>query len=241
MPLAGTVVVGVLPVACFNAWLLADMARLSAEFEFPTVYLWCMLLLVLWEAPLATAPLTLYLGSALFTRRPEPGKVATGLGKSLPQLIFYQVILRGLLLPLLVTWLILFAAWPYLNEVILLERNPLVARHPAQTTTYRRTQALHQAAFGDLFVRWIAATGVGILLFCSLWMSIWAGMGLLFDEWSRQSDIYTIYYPAALWLVVGFLTVVRFLSYLDLRIRREGWEVELMMRAEAARLRRQLI
>jgi hypothetical protein len=30
----------------------------------------------------------------------------------------------------------------------------------------------------------------------------------------------------------GYLTVVRFLAYLDLRIRREGWEAELMMRAE---------
>jgi hypothetical protein len=53
-------------------------------------------------------------------------------------------------------------------------------------------------------------------------------------------SIYTFYYPLALWLVVGYLTVVRFLAYLDLRIRREGWEVELMMRTEAARLTRQL-
>jgi hypothetical protein len=29
---------------------------------------------------------------------------------------------------------------------------------------------------------------------------------------------------------------VRFLSYLDLRIRHEGWEVELLMRAEGLRL-----
>ena len=49
------------------------------------------------------------------------------------------------------------------------------------------------------------------------------------------------YYPLALWLVLGFFAVVRFLGYLDLRIRREGWEVELMMRAEGARLERQLV
>jgi hypothetical protein len=36
------------------------------------------------------------------------------------------------------------------------------------------------------------------------------------------------------------LSVVRFLSYLDLRIRHEGWEVELRMRAEGAQLVRQL-
>ena len=45
-----------------------------------------------------------------------------------------------------------------------------------------------------------------------------------------------VVYPACLWLVVAFLAVVRFLSYLDLRIRHEGWEVELLMRAEALRL-----
>jgi hypothetical protein len=46
--------------------------------------------------------------------------------------------------------------------------------------------------------------------------------------------------PVVLWIVGGYMTVVRFLGYLDLRIRREGWEVELTMRAEAARLARQL-
>jgi hypothetical protein len=44
----------------------------------------------------------------------------------------------------------------------------------------------------------------------------------------------------ALWSVLGYFTVVRYLSYLDLRIRTEGWEVELLMRAEGERLTRQL-
>ena len=52
--------------------------------------------------------------------------------------------------------------------------------------------------------------------------------------------MYSIYLPLATWLVLGYLAVVRFLSYLDLRIRGEGWEVELQMRAEASRLARQL-
>src|SRR5207248_2148955 len=34
----------------------------------------------------------------------------------------------------------------------------------------------------------------------------------------------------------AFWAVVRFLSFLDLGIRQEGWEVELLMRAEALRL-----
>jgi hypothetical protein len=45
-----------------------------------------------------------------------------------------------------------------------------------------------------------------------------------------------IAYPLALWVVVGWFSIMRFLSYLDLRIRHEGWEVELLMRAEALRM-----
>jgi hypothetical protein len=240
VPLGGALLAGALPAACFNAWLLADWAYPPEEYEFPATYFWYMLLLVLWEAPLVTAPLTLYLGQALFTERPQSGRVAFFFWKSLPQLILYQVVLRGLLLLLVVTWLVLFAAWPYLNEVILLERNPFFPRRQARMTTYRRTLALHQGSFGELLVRWFVAMGVGMLLFFSAWLSIWACAGMLLDEWWRETEMFTIYYPVALWLVFGFFAVVRFLGYLDLRIRREGWEVELMMRAEQARLTRQL-
>jgi hypothetical protein len=82
---------------------------------------------------------------------------------------------------------------------------------------------------------------IGLPLFFSAWFSIWFLGGLLADDWQWGGIVYTLYYPLALWLVMGFFAVVRFLGYLDLRIRREGWEVELMMRAEAARLERQLV
>ncbi len=50
-----------------------------------------------------------------------------------------------------------------------------------------------------------------------------------------------VYVPVALWLIVIFSTVVRFLLYLDLRIRREGWEIELKVRAAANELKEQLV
>ena len=76
--------------------------------------------------------------------------------------------------------------------------------------------------------------------FCSVWCSLILLANLLLDQWEGDPLVYTLYYPLALWTVLGFFAVVRFLGYLDLRIRREGWEVELMMRAEGARLERQL-
>ena len=42
--------------------------------------------------------------------------------------------------------------------------------------------------------------------------------------------------PLALWLIGILVTVFRFLGYLDTRIRLEGWEVELRVKAEAARM-----
>ena len=248
-PLAAALAVGVLPMMLLNAWLLGPRVQTLPVGGPPTEYMWLMLCLVLWEMPLATAPLTLYLGQTLFLERTRPGRIALDLLKSLPQLLLLQVVLRAVLVAVVVTWFVLFASWPYLNEVILLERNPLFRGRRGQMSTSRRTRVLHGGYTGDLFARWLGAAVVGTLLLLSLWFSIGAlrsvllEQGVWYEVWERgfwDRPMFTLYYPLALWLVVGYLTVVRFLAYLDLRIRREGWEVELLMRAEQARLRRRL-
>jgi len=239
-PLAAAFVAGVAPAMCLNAWLLADYTEPDFTLGFPSNYLWYMLLLVVWQMPLATAPVTLYLGEALFTDRPHPRQIARLLAGSLPQMFFYQVLLRGLLILPLVTWLLLFASAPYLNEVILLERNPMRQRRSGRMTTWRRRKALHGNFTGELFGRWIWSLCIGGLMFVSFWLSIWILGGLLSNEWGWDGSVYTIGFPLALWLTIGFFTVVRFLAYLDLRIRAEGWEIELLVRAEQTRLTRQL-
>ena len=60
--------------------------------------------------------------------------------------------------------------------------------------------------------------------------------GVFFNDWQPGPVMLVTIYPLSLWIVAGFMTVVRFLSYLDLRIRHEGWEVELLLRAEASRM-----
>ena len=55
------------------------------------------------------------------------------------------------------------------------------------------------------------------------------------SDWVPGPTMLRYLYPLAMWVVAGYLSVVRFLFYLDLRIRHEGWEVELRLRAEAAR------
>ena len=44
-----------------------------------------------------------------------------------------------------------------------------------------------------------------------------------------------VLFPTALWIVASLSVLIRLLSYIDTRIRLEGWEVELAVRAEAIR------
>ncbi len=165
-PLAVAFVAGALPMICLNAWLLDGLAEFDPDSNASSFlakvlsslakvlrYAFYMILLVIWEMPLAMAPITLCLGQALFTDRPRLGETIRGLRRSLPQMLWYQVIVRALLTPWVITWFFLFASWPYLGEVILLERNPMRrGRSKTMTTAVRRT-ALHGGCAADLFVR----------------------------------------------------------------------------------------
>jgi hypothetical protein len=237
-PLAVALAIGIVPAAVFNAWLLADMREPAFDESVPQSYLIWMLILVLTEIPLVTAPATLYLGKAAFLERPRPAAVAAGFFRALPQLLYFLVV-RALFIPFIVTWFVPFAVWPYMNEVVLLERNRFRRRRRADMTTFRRVSAMHAGNGGDLFANWIGSMLIGGLLVAGLWLAMQSLAGLMTGSWKWEGLSFTLFYPLALWIVVGYFAVVRFLGYLDLRIRREGWEVELMMRAEAARLTRQ--
>ena len=194
----------------------------------------------MWEIPLATAPATLALGQFLFHERIEPRRLAADFFRSLPQLFVFQVVLRSLLTPLVATWFFLFASWAHLNEILLLERNPLRGNAHRPMTTLRRVKVLHAGFVGDIFLRWMAGAGIGALLVAAIWTSIEILVAILIEAPRSPVVSFTVFFPLAMWAVVAFFTIVRFLAYVDLRIRREGWEVELLMRAEGERLRRRL-
>ncbi len=239
-PLFFAWVVGVVPAMLLNGLLLWGMVNSEWEPEWPIGYVVGMAFLVVWETPLATAFLTLYLGEATFGNRPGAGRIIAAFLRALPQLLWHQVVVRALLTSVWFTWLVLYTGWPYLNEVILLERNPMTSRRQDVTTTWRRSRGLHRGMAGELFARWIGACCAGGLLIASLWLSVWFFRWRLFNlpDWSPV--MFTVFLPTIVWLVVGFLTVARFLSYLDLRIRREGWDIELMLRAEGNRVAERL-
>jgi hypothetical protein len=138
---------------------------------------------------------------------------------------------------------------PYINEIVLLEKNPLFAKKAGAITINRRSGDLHGPSAADLVVRWCGAALVAMLLAVLALVTASVALGILLSMWPVSVDLMEeeftwqlswldvqIVYPACLWLVVAFMSVVRFLNYLDLRIRHEGWEVELLMRAEALRM-----
>ena len=235
-PLFLAMAVGIVPLFALNAWLLSGLQSTDLEWEIPWGYLFLLVMLVIWEIPLATAAATLYLGQVVFQQRPSARRIAVDLFKSLPQLILYQVILRAILVWPVITWFWLFSQYNFLNEVILLERNPLRQRSPAKPSTERRCRTLHSRIGGELLVRWMGSVLFGTLLLLSFWGSLYEIQGLLLSNLIINQSMFTHYFHASLWLVVVCFTVARFLGYLDTRIRREGWEVELVMRAEGQRL-----
>ena len=62
-----------------------------------------------------------------------------------------------------------FVVNPYLNEIILLERNPLHEAERQSLSTSRRSSRLHQGNGGDFFLRWILNTLIGPILIVAIW------------------------------------------------------------------------
>lgn len=231
----GAALAGAAPFILINFLLVsaAFQNSLSEGAEFDMLFLGTLLVLI--EAPLATAPLTLLLGQVMFVDEANPRKIARDLASSLPQLLLFQVVLR--ILPI-VTLPLGYALWPFLNEIILLERNPLTER-PGQLSTRRRSSLLHAGGSGDYIIRAIGAGIISLLLVSAIWTATVMLLNMLFGlQLGRAGQI--LLFQCTLWTVVMYFTVARFLTYLDQRIRNEGWEVELALRAQRQRLLRQV-
>lgn len=238
----GLSLLGVLPFALFNYWLLDQFELADLEYDvesFPFGYVFWYLVLVIWEMPLVSSLVTLYFGQVMFQEQPDWRRLWRDLLGSLFQLLLIQVIFRAVMIFFVITYFVLYVAAPYMNEVILLERNPLFAGRSRHISTFRRCTRLHEFSLGELLGRWLSAMFFGTCWVVALWATLRWFRHVLTDQLELDEYAYTMLFPAALWFVICYFNVVRYLSYLDLRIKTEGWEVELLLRAEAAKLARQ--
>lgn len=184
--------------------------------------------LIPFEAPWATAPLTVVLAGLMFGEKVTAGRVAGRIFSSLPALILYQLIIRSILLVTVILSPLIPANMGFMNEVLLLERDKW---HGA----FKRVGTLRENRGSDLFGQFI------IVLLASLAFTacFYFGSGVIFDAlfeteitWDEPSftDVQGLRWEIPLWTSVAFGTVVRFFSYIDQRIRIEGWEVELRLK-----------
>jgi hypothetical protein len=252
---------GALPFALINIALLWGL-WVDPDEDFPWCYAWLMSALVVIEAPWATAILTMFLGAAVFEEGINVRKALQETWSRLPQMVWCQGIVRGVVpaiacvalarwmdaeeshwvfdgffLSVIGLWSICLRAFrPFINEIVLLERNPLRARSAQAITAGKRSKYLHEPSGGDLVVRWMGAALVGTLIASAFTLTMVALIGMLFGYWQWGWFMLLVGMPLVFWLTAGYMGVVRFLNYLDLRIRHEGWEVELRLRAEAVRM-----
>lgn len=249
---------GAAPLVVVNGLLLGPEAFAGLRRYGPERFLVLSGLLTYLSASLAGAPATIYLGQAMFFEPTDPKTVLTRYLRSLPQLVYFLGLWRGLIPAWLLTWGLgadgeiaslaggffwigLLAVGqrlsrPYTPEVIALERNPWRSSRPDGSTTARRSRDLHRGSADSIgsatWARYFAAAILVVVFWQSGRFLAAAATGV----WEFNGWMYLVGWQASLWAAALFETVARFLGYLDLRIRREGWEVELRLRAEAQRL-----
>ena len=258
--------IGIVPFAVLDYFLVGWMdEQLEFAVEGPPLrYLWSYSMLVFFQGPAATIFGVAYLGGAVFRQDKSVGHVVREVLSVFPGFFLCQIFLRGTLLasviPLVVyrgepngflEGFVVFvmavyvafmrALRPFVNEIVVLERNPLFSRSPTAMTVNRRSSNLHNPSGGDLFAHWLGSILVAVMLSQILFWSLFMLRMVMVGNMNPLSP-FCLHglFPFALWTTVAFMGVNRFLSYLDLRIRQEGWEVELLMKAESNRLHEKL-
>lgn len=264
-PLMRAMALGILPCMLVNhlliGWMAASEILEYEAAEFPFRYVLDMALLVFLEAPLAASCATLFLGRAAFLERPTVRTMLAEVRRASWRLMVCHGLLRGVFL----AWFALAVSdtsdWPnggevaliliaivamgirslrpYMNEIILLEQSPFVAKSAQQQSIARRSERLHRG--GDTFGRWLGTMWIAVLLTCAVASTALFVAGFLLGNWRWTPFQVNVAIPLSMWLVATYITVVRYLNYLDTRIRQEGWEVELRMRAESQRLAARIV
>lgn len=217
-------IVGSLPCALVNRGLFAGA-------DDDALALFVPLLAV--EAAWAAVPLTLYLGQSVFSDRFSWREAVRAFLGGLPAMVLFQGVVRGLcvgswiLAPFALVWLY------YLDQIVLLER-------PVLRRVWGRRGAMNRGNVGQV-ARLLSIDalllGVGTALGLqglSTATALWQGGGWWSPDGSDGivSALCSWHGQIAFWAAAGFITVFRFFTYLDARIRREGWDVELKLRAE---------
>lgn len=258
-PLSILLLINALPWILLNHWLLGHL--LSPDYAVEGAYYWVMTWLVVSQSQLGTFLITQYLGKAMFEGRPGIATMIKSGLKIPAYFLFSHLVLRCTGFTILLAFLLLGDPYqeealslgcvfifltaifgsmvrglrPFVSEILLLERTPI---RPKPNTIHfsARSRSLHAFAANDLIAKAMVTAAIGMTLVFTIHCTLVSTDQVMNIRANSETSFQPYYYVASLWLVLGFMSVVRFLYYIDLRIRQEGWAVELRMRAEAQRL-----
>lgn len=240
-----------LPLAVLNALAVHGVTGRSESL--PSEKLFAILLLTISQSQIGTLLITQYLGTATFAGKPTVESTIKDFFKVSKFWIWSHGIIRmvvpillvigllpteaiGFAMLLLMFALLIRALRPFISEILILEQPPrkkMPDTTVQQITLKQRTKDLHR---GDVLGGFFSASIIGgclLITITSLFFHIDSAVGLN-GNW--DSSIHFVYWPLAAWLVASFLTVFRFLYYINTRIAQEGWEISLKLMAEKQKL-----
>lgn len=226
-------------------------------------YLCVMSGLVFLESPLVLAGVTYFIGRAVFIEEPSIKEVFLAVWTRASALLyivgFWRLSLAAWGMAIVLTLNPLFDPWlevfifgfcvlgcayclrglrPFAAEILLLERCPVfLGKNEVQKLSFRqRSNWLHSAISSDLLGVHIGISFVAVMTTVALSLGFIFLVGVLVGIWQWGFWLDQILYPIVLWCIAIWTTVIRFLLYMNSRIRLEGWEVELKLKAEALRI-----
>ncbi len=261
VPLVIVWLIGCLPFMLFNWFFLRPLSFDYYNPENLALFGLIMAVLINSQSQMASIFVTNYLGQSMFSATPSVWEAIKSTFKTNFFFFWAHGVLR-LVFPLMILCcfidrntmasdaggfilmfaglsllgLIIRAARPFASEILALEKTPVRKSASGQISYGVRSRSLHKAANSELSGRFFI-----VALFSLPLTVVVLGSLLLVDSilslHSTSEFLPTVFYfPLSLWIVSGLLAVARFLSYIDIRIRQEGWEVELLIRSEALKM-----
>lgn len=226
-------------------------------------YLCIMSGLVFLESPLVLAGVTYFIGRAVFIEEPSIREVFSAVWTRASALLyivgFWRLSLSAWVIAVVLAFNPIFDPWlegfifafcvvgfayclrglrPFAAEILLLERCPIfLKKDDVQKLSFRqRSNWLHSAISSDLLGVHVGISIVALLTTSALSLGFIFLIGVLVGVWRWGFWLDQILFPLVLWCIAIWTTVIRFLLYMNSRIRLEGWEVELKLKAEALRI-----
>lgn len=244
---------------------LAMSATTITSSEVYRIRYYCVMIgAVFLQAPLAMCFVTYFIGQAVFFEQQSWQQVVNGVfSRAVPVIMILGVLRLGLIsfVPLailfvdpefrpeieltiylfgmcLVTYCVR-AFRPFAPEILVLEKSPLRRKTvPFEQQSFRqRSNWLHATQYNDTFGSHILCTMIAGATTLSMCFGCIFLSGVLFGAWDWAFWMDLIAFPLVLWCVATWMTVMRFLFYMNSRIRTEGWEIELRLKAESERLK----